>query len=87
VQINDIAMVNDACAALAKVARRSVEKHEARIAELKKLIALVEQFGAVETVERQLGDDKATTDVLRTALDRVSREEQRANVKVVGRTE
>jgi hypothetical protein len=83
-QTSDVTMVNDACAAMAKVARRSIERHEARIAELKRLLAVVEQVGAAESIERPTNDDKASADVLRTALERVNREEVKGPTRVAG---
>jgi hypothetical protein len=79
-QINDITQVNDSCAALAKIARRSIARHEARIAELKKLIHIAEQVGASESVDSEHTDEKAAQDVLKSALDRVDKEEARANL-------
>jgi hypothetical protein len=79
-QINDVVQVNDSCAALAKIARRSILRHEARIAELKKLIHIAEQVGASESIDSDTSDEKAAQDVLKSALDRVDKEESRASL-------
>jgi hypothetical protein len=83
-QTPDIAMVNEACAAIARVARRSIEQHEARILELQKLLNLAEQIGA--TGDRAPNDPPLHHggDILRTALDRAGREDAKNQLKVAG---
>ena len=84
-QTSDVGMVNEACAAMAKIARRSIEQHEARIAELQKLVNLAEQIGASGERPAQIGTPMPQGgDILGTALDRAVREDAKSQLKVAG---
>jgi uncharacterized protein (DUF2336 family) len=85
-QISDLQQVNDSCAAIAKITKRSIERHEERLRELKKLLAMVEQVGATDTIDTKDLSETTGHDVLKTALDRLSKEDAKpaAVLRVAG---
>ncbi len=85
-QMDDLLEVNDSCAAVTTIARRSIERHEQRIKELQKLITIAEQVGAPESVSGDnRGDLKGGRDVLKMALERAGQDEAKTPaVRIAG---